>query len=329
MQERHDQTDLDCQPPTTEAFLDEVLAGLSSPVKSLPSKYLYDQPGSALFDQICEQPEYYLTRTEASIMRESASEIADAIGKDAVIVELGSGSSTKTRILLDALDSQSAYLPVDISEEHLLEAAEGIKCEYPDLKVEPVVADFTHAFTIPSRYAGSNTHIFFPGSTIGNFTNEEAIELLTCARTLQTTDGAPCSPGLIIGFDLVKETHTLEAAYNDAAGVSAEFSLNILHRMNRELDANFDVACFEHYAFFNASESRIEIFVRSLAEQTVTIAGQDFEFGDGEKIRTEYSHKYTLERFSELALQAGFEPSKTWLDENKLFAIMQLRSTEQ
>ncbi|GAB5402742.1 MAG: L-histidine N(alpha)-methyltransferase [Aureliella sp.] len=324
MNEQREDTHIHCQTPSTAQFLRDAIEGLSKPQKKLPSKYLYDQAGSALFDQICELDEYYLTRTEAAIMRQSASQIAGEIGGDAVIVELGSGSSTKTRILLDALDEPQAYLAVDISEEHLLQAAEGIRCEYPDLVVEPVIADFTHAFRIPAQYAGTSVHVFFPGSTIGNLDNDEALELLQCASGLETTDGTALHPGLLIGFDLVKDTGTLEAAYNDAAGVSAKFTLNMLHRMNRELEADFRVDAFEHYAYFNVEHSRIEIYIRSLEDQTATIDSQRFEFAAGELILTEYSHKYTLESLTKLAQQAGFHVQKTWTDDQQLFALMLL-----
>ncbi len=324
MHEQRDELNIHCQTPSTAQFLRDAIDGLSKPQKKLPSKYLYDQAGSELFDQICELDEYYLTRTEAEIMRGASDEIAREVGRDAVIVELGSGSSTKTRILLDALRAPRAYLPVDISEEHLLQAAEGVRCEYPDLAVEPVVADFTHAFKIPPQYAGTNVHVFFPGSTIGNLDDEEALELLSCAAGLKTTDGNALHPGLLIGFDLVKGVGTLEAAYNDTAGISAKFTLNLLHRMNRELDATFNVSAFEHFAFFNVKRSRIEIYIRSLEDQTATIDSQEFKFGAGELILTEYSHKYTLESLARLAHQAGFHVQKTWTDDHQLFAVMLL-----
>lgn len=313
-----------CVSPSSDDFLADVVAGLSQPERSLPCKYLYDQRGSQLFDQICELDEYYLTRTESAIMQDNSAEIAASIGRRAVVVELGSGSSTKTRILLDSLDSPLAYLPVDISEEHLLAATEGVRIEYPDLRVEPVVADFTHPFRIPDRFAGCNVHAFFPGSTIGNLTEDEAIELLSGCAQMKTRDARACSPGMLIGFDLVKDPQVLEAAYNDREGISAQFSLNLLTRMNRELGASFDVSAFRHTAEFNSIDSRIEIYIESLREQSVSIGEQEFEFQQGERILTEYSHKYTPESFTRLAAKAGFRLKQLWTDDRGYFAVADL-----
>lgn len=314
----------ECVSASSVDFLTDVISGLSQQSKSLPCKYLYDQRGSQLFDQICELDEYYLTRTESAIMQDNSAEIAASIGSEAVVVELGSGSSTKTRILLDSLKEPLAYLPVDISEEHLLAAAEGLRIDYPDLRIEPVVADFTHSFQIPSRYTGCNVHAFFPGSTIGNLTEAEAIELLSGCAHLQKHATGSCSPGMLIGFDLVKDPKVLEAAYNDREGISAQFSLNLLTRMNRELDADFDVAAFKHVAEFNSVDSRIEIYIESLRDQCVSIADQEIEFQLGERILTEYSHKYTPESFVQLAAKAGFRLKQLWTDDRQYFAVADL-----
>ncbi len=314
--------------PSPEQFLLDVRNGLSLPRKSLPCKYLYDENGSALFDQICELPEYYLTRTEAQIMSDNADAIAAAVGRRAVVVELGSGSSTKTRILLDSLADRCAYLPVDISQDHLLRTASNLRDEYPDLMVEPIVADFMHPFEISPRYSDENITLFFPGSTIGNLTEPQAEELLRGIRDLRDTDGVRCEPRLLVGFDLAKAHDVLEAAYNDAAGVSAQFSLNLLRRINEELSADFNLSAFEHYAYFNHEDSRIEIFLRSLMDQSVTVGDQAISFSAGELIHTEYSHKYTIDRFAALARRAGFDSQQCWTDEKNYFAVMLLDHLE-
>ncbi len=222
-------SDLQDAPCKTQLFLDDISHSLSQSPKYLDSKYLYDERGSALFDQICELDEYYPTRTELAIMEQHAREIAQVIGEDSVVVELGSGSSTKTRVLLSNLRNPLSYLPIDISEEHLLKSAESLLGEFPEIDIEPVVADFTDEFCLPNHFNGHNLVFYFPGSTIGNLERTDAVRLLKHIATLRAD-----SVGLLIGFDLVKDRRVLELAYNDSAGVSAEFSLNILHRMNRE-----------------------------------------------------------------------------------------------
>ncbi len=320
--------------PTDAQFQRDVLDGLSRSKKALPCKYLYDPAGSALFDQICELPEYYLTRTESQIMEQSAAEIAGALGPRPVVVELGSGSSTKTRILLDNIHD-AAYVPVDISREHLLSTADTLREDYPEHAIAPVVADFMSPFHLSDQLSHSDlasygsVTVYFPGSTIGNLTQAEARTLLKNIAGLSDCDGEECHPGLLIGIDLVKDTSVLEAAYNDAQGVSSAFSLNLLKRINRELEADFQVSQFAHTAFFNEQHARIEIYLESKVDQTVTVAGEEFEFGKGERIHTEFSHKYTIDSFVEIAAQAGFELKDHWTDAKKYFAILLLTPKAQ
>jgi dimethylhistidine N-methyltransferase len=300
-------------------FLRDVLSGLSKRRKELHCKYFYDERGSKLFDQICELDEYYPTRTELGIMSEHARAIAQRIGSEAVLVEYGSGSSTKTRLLLDHLDSAEAYLPVDISGDHLQQTAQQLRADYDDLDIHPIVADFTTPFELPDPYVSSRTTIYFPGSTIGNLKSDEAIGLL-----VSIADQCGPNGGLLIGFDLAKDKAVLQAAYDDSAGVTAEFNLNLLHRINRELDANFDVQRFAHVATYNREESRMEIFIESLEEQKVCVAGEQFHFEQGERIFTEYSHKYRVDQFVSMADQAGLKMDALWTDSNDYFAVMHL-----
>jgi dimethylhistidine N-methyltransferase len=301
------------------AFLQDVLDGLSKTRKELHCKYFYDERGSQLFDQICELDEYYPTRTELGIMLEHASAIAERIGPEAVLVEYGSGSSTKTRLLLDHLDSAQAYLPVDISGDHLHQTAQQLRAEYDDLDIHPIVADFTTTFELPDPYASVRTTIYFPGSTIGNLKSDEAIELL-----VRIADQCGPRGRLLIGFDQAKDAAVLQAAYDDSEGVTAEFNLNLLHRINRELDADFDVQGFAHVATYNREESRIEIFIESLEEQKVCVGGEQFHFEQGERIFTEYSHKYRVDQFVSMADQAGLKMDALWTDSNDYFAVMLL-----
>lgn len=303
----------------TPGFLSDVVLGLSKPQKELHCKYFYDELGSALFDQICELPEYYPTRTEASIMRDNADAIGQKIGDDAVLVEYGSGSSTKTRLLLDHLDDQRAYLPVDISEEHLLRTADQLRLDYPDLQIDPIVADFTVGFDLPEAYQTTRVTVYFPGSTIGNLRPDAAVNLLSEIAKQCHSGG-----GLLIGFDLDKSPETLVAAYDDSAGVTAEFNLNLLNRINRELDADFHLDQFAHVAIYNDESSRIEIYIESLIEQTVSVGAIEFTFAAGERIFTEYSHKYSIERFTSMAGQAGLVADEVWTDDRNQFAVMHL-----
>ena len=305
-----------------DPFRQDVLAGLSRPAKAIPAKWLYDARGSALFDEICRTPEYYPTRTEEGILRRHGAEMAAAIGPAATLVEFGSGSSTKTRILLDALrDAHGAeahaYVPIDISGEHLGEACRSLAAERPGLAIMPVAADYMALTALPfgTRPPQPPTG-FFPGSTIGNLTPPEARQFLTQAARLLGAGGK-----LLIGVDLVKDTAVLNAAYDDAAGVTAAFSLNLLARINRELGGDFDLDGFRHVAFFNEAASRIEIYLESLKAQQVRIAGRKFSFAPGERIHTEYSYKYTVDGFRELARAAGWRSAAVWTDPAPLFSL--------
>lgn len=307
--------------PGRDNFLSAVLAGLSQPQKTLPCKYFYDERGSALFEQICALPEYYPTRTESAILARFAADMASHVPPGSVVVEFGSGASTKSRLLLDALPIPAAYLPVDISREHLLETAAALAVDYPSLSVIPVCADFTRPFALPASTPRGPRLCFFPGSTIGNFTHQEAVTLLAQIRGLIGTGGM-----LLIGVDLEKDVRILEAAYNDAAGVTAAFNLNLLHRMNRELQATFEIDRFSHRAIFNPAKARMEMYLVSDVLQTVHLAGRRFTFRPGETIHTENSHKYSIDRFAALADGAGLACRRTWLDADRLFSVHLLAS---
>ncbi len=307
--------------PGEESFRDAVLKGLGRDPKAIPCKFFYDARGSALFEEICRLPEYYPTRTEIAILEENAGEIAAQMGPHCRVIEFGSGASDKARILLQALDRPAAYVPVDISREHLREAAASLAEDFPDLPVIAVCADYTGPFALPSLPGPDGKRVgFFPGSTIGNFEPEAARRFLAnCARIL--------GPGgeMLIGADLKKDTQILEAAYNDRAGVTAAFNLNLLERINREIDGNLDLDRFEHFAFYNESEGRVEIYIRSLVDQTPAIAGRRVTFAAGELIHTEYSYKYSVPEFRALAATAGFRPVDTWTDRAELFSVHYFR----
>jgi dimethylhistidine N-methyltransferase len=298
-------------------FARELLAGLSQSPRAVPPKYFYDAAGSALFDRICELPEYYPTRTELGILRAHAAELAGWIGPDAEIVEFGAGSLHKVRVLLDALPRPRRFVPIDISTEHLLGAAERLRRDYPGLAVEPVAADFTAPFELP-RAQGRRVG-FFPGSSIGNFDPAEALSFLRQAATLLREGGE--GSGLLIGVDLVKDPALLHAAYNDAAGVTAAFNLNLLARANRELGANFALDGFFHHACYLPTRQRIEMHLVSRREQHVRLCGREFTFAEGEAIHTENSYKYSVAGFRALASQAGFEPGPAWRDPKGLFSL--------
>jgi dimethylhistidine N-methyltransferase len=302
-----------------EAFLQDVWAGLSGERKSLPCKYFYDREGSRLFDAICELPEYYLTRTDTALLRQAAPDIAKVVPENAALIEFGSGSSVKTHILLDAMRRLSAYVPVDISAEHLRRVAAEIAARYRRLSVVPVAADFAQDFALPDQIRDVTRIGFFPGSTIGNFTPDEADAFLRMARRTLGEDAY-----LIVGIDLVKDPRTLVAAYDDEAGVTARFNKNILARINRELDADFDLSAFEHRAVWNPVDSRMQMYLVATREQTVTVAGRRFQFAKGEAIHTENSHKYRLGSFIKLAAEAGWSHVKTWSSSSPEFAVVLL-----
>lgn len=303
--------------PSRRRFLRDVVRGLDRTPKRLPSKYFYDARGSRLFDEICLQPEYYLTRTELQIMEQSAGAMAEAIGPQATLIEYGSGSSLKSRLLLDALVDPQAYLPVDISHEHLERAASAVADDYPELEVLPIAADFTREFPLPATIeVREHRTVYFPGSTIGNFTPRQALRLLQQIRQ-QCGDGG----GLLLGVDLVKDRDVLHAAYNDASGVTAAFNLNLLRRINRELRGDFELEAFEHQARWNEERSRIEMHLVSLCDQTVQVGRRTFHFAKGETICTEYSHKYTIQSLKRFAKRSGFEVQQVWTDSHEWFGI--------
>jgi L-histidine N-alpha-methyltransferase len=297
--------------------LSEILEGLGRSQKMLSPKYFYDHTGSKLFDDICELPEYYLTRTELQIMQACSAEVAKLIGPKASLIEFGSGSSLKTRILLEHLDHLAAYVPVDISKEHLVASAATLSADFPNLEVLPVVADFTQPFPLPKpRVMPKRNLVYFPGSTIGNFDPAAALELLRVMYQEAGENGA-----LLIGVDLQKDRTILESAYNDSAGVTAKFNLNVLRRLNKEFDANFDLEQFDHSAIYNSDAGRIEMRLVSKSQQQFSVCGKTFDLVPGEFILTEHSHKYTLEGFGEMATLAGFHVEKVWTDPGQLFSV--------
>jgi len=300
-----------------DAELEEIVAGLNLPEKMVSPKYFYDERGSQLFDQITHLPEYYPTQTELGIMQDNMAEIVALIGKQASLIEFGSGSSRKTRALLDNLQQQAVYVPVDISEDHLLASADKIRAEHPGLEVLPVVADFTKPFALPNpTIMPLRNIVYFPGSTIGNFTHEAAHELLEVMYQEAGHDGA-----LLIGVDLQKDPAIIERAYNDSAGVTAEFNLNMLSHLNREFGFDFNVDAFTHSARYDADEGRMEIRLVSEQNQTVTVGDEEFALAGGESILTEYSHKYTQAGFAAMAARAGFAVAKVWTDSERLFSV--------
>jgi dimethylhistidine N-methyltransferase len=303
---------------TQDTFAADVIAGLTAQPKTLPAKYFYDLTGSALFERITELPEYYPTRCEIALLQEHAPAIASMFPPGCALIEFGSGSSRKARILLATAATVAAYIPVDISGDFLQQDLAQLERDLPHLVVHPLVADFTQPFAIPANLAGLPRVGFFPGSTIGNFEPPDAAKFL---RHI----GDVLGPGalLLVGIDLVKDHEILRRAYNDAAGVTAKFNLNLLTRINRELGADFDVVAFEHHAFFNAEQSRIEMHLASTRAQKVRIDGTCVVFRRGETIHTENSYKYTVESFQALAGGAGWSPLEVFSD--GMFAVHALR----
>jgi len=306
--------------PETEDILAEITEGLlKRPQKELPSKLFYDKEGSVLFDQICNLQEYYLTRTEVAIMNDNIEQIADTLGEDCLLIELGSGSSKKIRLLLENLKTPAGYIPIDISEEHLLKSVKTLATDYPDLRIMPVYADYTKNFALPRfNFPYSNKVVYYPGSTIGNFSTDEAYEFLKRISQI-----AGPGSGLLIGVDLVKDKRILHKAYNDESGVTADFNLNILRRINRETGSDFNLEKWGHNAFYNSEENRIEMHLESRSEQLIKINGTRVKVAKGESILTEYSYKYTIEAFRELV--ADFYKVETvWTDRDNLFSIQYL-----
>ena len=308
------------QDDATQTNLREILDGLSQTPKTLSPKFFYDERGSELFDQITRLPEYYPTATEMSILEENIGEIAELVGSEASIIEFGAGSNYKIRFLLQHLQDPAVYVPVDISKDFLQAAAEDLARDVPDIEIIPVAADFTKPFDLPSpRIMPRRNIVFFPGSTIGNFTPEAALGLLDVMHH-EAGDGG----GLLIGVDLRKDPAVLEAAYNDRDGVTAEFNLNMLRRINREFDASFDLDLFRHDAVYNAIAGRIEMYLVSLADQTFTVGERRFSMTEGERILTEYSWKYSLDAFAALAARAGFAVERVWTDARQYFSVQYL-----
>ena len=295
------------------------LEGLSLPQKTLPCRFFYDAEGSALFEHITDQPEYYPTRIETSILEACASEIAARTPPGSVLVEFGSGSSRKTEILLKSVSSLAAYVPIDVSLSALDEARERLATRFPALRVHAIEGNFSQNITLPANLAGRPRLWFFPGSTMGNFAPAEAALFLARMGRNIAIGGR-----LVIGVDLRKDEARLTQAYNDAAGFTARFNLNLLARANREIGANFDLDGFAHEAIFNGEESRIEMYLVSLAAQSVSIDGHCFDFVEGERIHTENSYKYTVESFQALAASAGWSSREVWTDAENLFSVHEL-----
>ena len=312
--------------PDEAVMLEDVLHGLALPQKSIPSLYFYDQRGSELFDAITDLPEYYPTRTEISILATHGPEMAALLGPGVRLIELGSGSAVKTELLLANLEAPAAYVPVEISRQHLLAAAARIAEDFPQLEVLPVTADFTEPYDLPEPKHGTvrRNVAFFPGSTIGNFPRGMAADLLRTTSREVGPGGA-----MLIGVDLEKDRATLERAYNDSAGITAAFNLNMLARLNRELGANFDLDAFRHQAVWDDAAGRIEMRLVSLRAQTVSLADQDFAFAAGEILVTEYSHKYSLEGFRALAQANGFTVAQVWMDPEQLFSVQLLAAQDE
>lgn len=306
--------------PEAGSFREDVLAGLSATPKATPPKYFYDERGSQLFDRITELEEYYPTRTEVGIMRAHIDAMTRRIGPRALLIEYGSGSSLKTRILLDHLRSPAGYVPIEISRAHLLEATERLAEAYPSLPILPVRADYTARFDVPEP-AGRVLHrvIYFPGSTIGNVEPEDAVGFMENMAAVAGAGG-----GLLIGVDLKKDVDVLEAAYDDAEGVTAAFNKNLLVRMNRELGADFDLDRFAHRALYNEERGCIEMHLVSLDDQEVTVGDAVFAFDEGETIRTERSYKYAPEEFADLASRAGWQTRAVWRDKRRYFSVQYL-----
>ena len=297
-----------------------VLAGLRGTPKSIPPKFFYDTTGSRLFDEICAQPEYYPPDAEREILRDYREEIAELIGTDHLWVEPGAGSSVKIRLLLDELKPR-AYLPMDIAAEHLKSSAQRLADDYPWLDVHAARTDFTHALEIPARVPSARRVVFFPGSSLGNFEPREAIDFLAEIRALVGDDG-----GLLIGIDTRKNPAILNAAYNDAAGVTAKFNLNLLHHLRRELNCRVNPEGFRHYAFYNEALGRIEMHLISRHAQHIELRGERIAIGKGENIHTENSYKYEPDEFAGLANRAGLERVRYWTDSRELFSMHYLRA---
>lgn len=311
--------------PALDVMREDILRGLAARPKYFPSQYLYDERGAQLFEDICATQEYYPTRTEVAILETHMEAIVSRVGPDALVIEPGSGSGVKTCLLLSNLESPAGYAPIDVAREQLVEFAAKIEGRFPDLAVLPVCADFSNGYEIPrcANRVGRRV-VFFPGSTIGNFTPSDAVDILRHMKRL-------CGPGggILIGVDLKKGRDVLEPAYDDQAGASAEFATNILVRLNRELDADFDLSLFSYEAPYNEALGRIEMALVSLTTQVVHIGGVDVHFSAGERARTEYSYKYTEGEFAALARRAGLQVCDAWTDSRRWFSVQYLEPVDQ
>lgn len=301
-------------------FAEAVLGGLSRRQKAIPSRFLYDARGSALFEEITRLPEYYQTRTELGILAASAAEMVEGLGEDGVLVEFGSGSSVKTELLLQQAAPGLTYVPVDVSRSALRNAVDRLAKRFPKLDVRPIVGDFSKPIALSKDFKGRAAVGFFPGSTIGNFEPQDAADLLRAFGC-----GLPGASRLIVGVDLKKDARTLVRAYNDSKGVTAAFNLNLLRRINRELGADFDLETFRHVALYVPRFGRIEMHLESTTPQEVSVLGRRFRFAAGESIHTENSHKFTIAEFQSLAAAAGWRTGKIWMDEACTFSVCELR----
>jgi L-histidine Nalpha-methyltransferase len=303
--------------PESLEFLADVIAGLSSDPRTIPCKYFYDERGAALFQKICELPEYYVTRTEIDILDRSRADIASQLGPNIELIGLGTGAGTKTRILIEALQNPAVYIPVDISKKQLRQSSALFRKTFPNLEVLPVCADYLQPVVLPSpKRKPARNVVYFPGSTIGNFEPDEAVQFLRRIANVCRGGG-----GLLIGVDLKKDRQVLEAAYNDGTGVTAQFNLNLLRRINRELGADFDLDQWRHRAIYNSDAGRIEMHLISETDQFVHLNEHKFDFGRGEKIVTEYSYKYARDEFALFAASAGFNFVRMWTDAAALFGV--------
>lgn len=304
-------------PPEPEDTAAQVVAGLRRSQKSISPKFFYDERGSELFTEITRQPEYYPTRTEIALLRDKCGELRHLIGEDCVLIEYGSGNSEKIRLLLESLRPR-IYAPLDISRDYLARAAEAVAEEHPWLEVRAAWVDYSSDFELPFEAEGRKIG-FFPGSSIGNFSRDDALEFLARLRCQVGKQGA-----VLIGVDMKKDASILNRAYNDAAGVTARFNLNVLSHLNREFDCDFRLERFDHHAEYNAVEGCIQMFLVSRQDQLVSIAGEKIRIRSGERIHTENSHKYSREEFQEMATKAGFSASRDWQDENGWFGLFYL-----
>ncbi len=310
---------LNTEDPSDQHLLEEILVGLSKEQKELPCKLFYDKKGSELFDQITALPEYYPTRTEIGIIKSNIDEIAKCIGKNSLLVELGSGSSMKIRLLLGGLKEISAYVPLDISYNHLIESTNTLSKDFPDIRIIPLCVDYTKPFEFPKfDFEWEKLVVFYPGSTIGNFHPSYARKFLANVAK-RTGKGS----GLLIGVDLKKDKAVIENAYNDTKGITAEFNLNILYRLNSDIGFNFDTDKWEHSAIYNENQGRIEMHLVSLTNQRVSHNGSKISFDKDESIITEYSYKYSLDEFEEL-IKDYYNVQKVWVDSNKRFSLQYL-----